>query len=259
MTHHVTDADRLVFGFLLLILLLAPSSAAAQDARTLLEQFLSKISAVSVNDLAVTQEIVVVDPSGSGQKVSGEQHLYLKPPNKRRLETQLESSRVVTLVNGSRLVMQRDGKAYEAPPGDRMRDWRGPIFLFQRSAQDLLAQWQGHGIRTDVLHQTTHGGRAVTVIGAAPGDQSLPSVWLDPVYGVVRLVTREETPAGLKRIELSLSDFRPMVNGISYPYKQETLLDGQPFSVVSVKSVRVNSGLSDELFDPDRLLRESPR
>src|SRR3990172_7929370 len=249
MTHVVTGASRFVFGFSLLILFHAPSRAAAQDARTLLERFLSKVSAVSVNDLAVTQEIVIVDPSGSGQKVSGEQRLYLKPPDKRRLETQLESTRVVTLLNGSRLVMQSEGKAREAPPGDRARDRRDLIFPFQRSAQDLLAQWQSHGIRTDLVHQGTHGGRAVTVIGATPGDQSLPSVWLDPEYGVVRLVTREETPAGLKRIELSLSHFRPMVGGISYPYKQETLLDGQPFSVVSVKSVRVNSGLSDELFD----------
>ena len=257
MTLHVTNAGRLLFGFLLLILLHAPSVATAQDAKVLLEQFLSKISAVSVNDLAVTQEIVIVDPGGSGQKVSGEQRLYLKPPSKRRLETRLESARVVTLVNGSRLVMQSDGKAYEAPPGDRVRDRRDLIFPFQRSAQDLLAQWQSHGIRTDVIHQVTHGGRAVTVIGATPDDRSLPSVWLDPEYGVVRLVTREETPAGLKRIELSLSDFRPMVGGVSYPYKQETLLDGRPLSVVSVKSVKVNSGLPDELFDPDRLLQES--
>jgi len=257
MTLHLTDARRVIFGFFLLILLQAPSVATAQDAKALLEQFLSRVSAVPVNDLAITQEIMVVDPGGSGQKVSGEQRLYLKPPGKRRLETQLEGTRVVALANGSRLVMQSDGRAYEAPPGDRSRDRRDLIFPFQRSAQDLLTQWQSHGIRTHVIHQATHGGRNVAVIGAAPDDRSLPSVWFDPEYGVVRLVTKEETPAGLKRIELILSDFRPMVGGLSYPYKQETFLDGRPFSVASVKSVRVNSGLSDDLFDPDRLLRES--
>jgi hypothetical protein len=55
---------------------------------------------------------------------------------------------------------------------------------------------------------TRVGTRTVTVIGARPGDRDIPAVWLDPDYGVVRLVTREQLPNGAKLVDLTLSEHR---------------------------------------------------
>lgn len=251
-----TSFRRFVFGLAVLGSLVGALPASG-DGPPALERFLLKASSVTVSDLSVAQEIILTDPGGSGQKASGEQRLYLRPPAQRRIEITVEGERIVRLVNGSRLVIQRDGKSYEASPAERLRDSRDLTLPFQRSAREFLAQWQSYGVRTDLVHETEYGGRKVTVFGLSRGDDSAPSVWLDADLGVVRLVVREETPVGPKRVELSFSDFRPLIGQFLYPHRQQTLLEGQPFITTTVKSIRVNSGLADDLFDPDRLLRES--
>ena len=252
-----TSLRAVVFGLTMLESLLGPLPLLAADGPPALERFLLKASSATVSDLLVTQEIVLTDPGGSGQKALGEQRLYLKPPVRRRIEITVEGERIVRLVNGSRLVIQRGGKSYEASSAERLRDSRDLTLPFQRSARELLAQWQSYGVRTDLVREAEYAGRRVTVFGASRDDSSAPTVWLDPDLGVVRLIVREETPVGPKRVELSFSDFRPLIGEMSYPYRQETLLEGKPFITTTVKSIRMNSGLADDLFDPDRLLRES--
>ena len=76
-------------------------------------------------------------------------------------------------------------------------------------------------------HVARVGGRTVTVIGARPGERDVPAVWLDADYGVVRIVTRERLPNGVKLVDLTLSEHRPLVGRLFFPYRQEVFVDGK--------------------------------
>jgi len=115
--------------------------------------------------------------------------------------------------------------------------------------------WRSLGIRDDVVHDERAGGRLVTVIGARPGDRASPAVWLDPEYGVIRLVWREKLPAREGVVDLALSDHRRVVSDFFYPFRREIFLDGRLLTRVTIRDVAVNTNLPDDLFDPAALRR----
>jgi hypothetical protein len=97
------------------------------------------------------------------------------------------------------------------------------------------------------------GARQVTVIGARPGDRDVPAVWLDPDYGVVRLITREQLPNGAKLVDLTLSVHRPRAGRLYFPYRQEMFVDGKLLMLFTVRSIAINTNPADALFEPASL------
>lgn len=243
----------------LLGVLLFAGSAAAQDARQAVEQFVSRLGQVSVTDMMVTETLTLHNPKDSWQRVTGERRLWIKVPARQRQETKVEDFRELLVLNGDRLVVERGGKVFEAPPPDRARQRVHTLFPFPRTADDLLVEWRSLGVRTEVAEAVRVGGRTLTVIGARTGDRQSPSVWLDPDYGVVRFITREAGPGGPKLLDLAFSEHRKVPAGFFYPFRQEIFLNGKLLSVAVVRSVEVNTGLPDSLFDPDALLKGAPR
>ena len=108
-------------------------------------------------------------------------------------------------------------------------------------------------MRSDVSYETQLAGRAVTVIGAKPGERAVPQVWLDAERGVVRFIARERLPTGDGLVDLTFSEHRPLAGGFAFPYRQEAFVDGKLVLLVVVRSAQVNTNPDDALFDPDRL------
>lgn len=238
--------------------LVFPPSAQAQHAPTAVERFVARLNEISVVDMVVTQTLTVYDPKDSSQQVTGQQRLAIKLPARQRLETEIGGDRYVQVLNGDRMVVQQGGKVFEAPPLERARQRAHTLFPFRRTAADLLVEWRSLGVKTEVAHTSRVGARAVTVIGAPEGDRTSPAVWLDPEYGVIRFITREEGP-GARLLDLAFSEHRKVAAGFFYPFRQEIFRDGKLLSLTAVRSVDVNTSLPDSLFDPDALLKGPAR
>jgi outer membrane lipoprotein-sorting protein len=233
------------------------SPGVAQDAKTAVAAFVARLSDVAVTDMVIVQNVTLYHPDGRHPQSTGEQRALFKLPLRQRLEQTVEGQREVRLAVGDRVwVRQADGKTYEMPAGERGSDRTHLLVPFRRSAADLLAEWRSLGVRVDVSHVTRVGGRAVTVIGAKPGERDVPSVWVDGEYGVIRFVTRERLPQGPGLVDIAFSEHRPLAGGFYFPHRQEAFVDGKLLLLITVRSVRVNAGLPDSLFDPEALRRE---
>ena len=77
--------------------------------------------------------------------------------------------------------------------------------------------------------------------------------WIDPEYGVVRFIRRERLPKGEGIVDLAFSEHRPLTGAFAFPHRQEAFVDGKMIVLIVVRSVKVNTGLSDALFDPEAL------
>ncbi len=233
------------------------SPGVAQDAKAAVAAFVARLSDVAVTDMVIVQNVTLYHPDGRHPQSTGEQRALFKLPRRQRLEQTVEGQREVRLAVGDRVwVRQADGKTYEMPAGERGSDRTHLLVPFRRSAADLLAEWRSLGVRVDVSHVTRVGGRAVTVIGAKPGERDVPSVWVDGEYGVIRFVTRERLPQGPGLVDVAFSEHRPLAGGFYFPHRQEAFVDGKLLLLITVRSVRVNAGLPDSLFDPEALRRE---
>jgi hypothetical protein len=239
---------------LVLAALAAGAPAVAQDARAAVEAFVARVSDVRISDLVIDQSLTLYHPDGPRRVSEGEQRMLFKLPQRQRVEQTVEGQREIQLTVGDRVWVRRaDGKVSEAAVSEQTRALTHVLVPVKRRAADLLAEWRSRGIRDDVSHTARVGGRPVTVIGAHPGDRDVPAVWLDPDYGVVRIVTRERLPNGRRLLDLTLSEHRPLVGKLFFPYRQEVFVDGKLLVLLTVRAVAINTNPADALFDPASL------
>jgi hypothetical protein len=237
------------------LLLLGASGPGAPDVRGAVNAFVTRIAAADIRDLVIDQILDVYDAQGRHRQTRVDQRLFIKMPDLQRLEQTVEGVREIQIVAGDRAWSRRaEGKIGEMSL-DRRRDTARLLLPLKRSGDELLADWRTLGVRDDVAHVATVTHRRITVIGASPGDRDSPSVWLDPQYGVVRLITRQKLPDGPALLDLSLSEYHALIGGVFFPYRQEAFVNGKLLLLITVRSVSVNTGLRGELFDPDALRR----
>jgi hypothetical protein len=243
----------------LLVVLVAVAlvgGAVAADSRAAVDSFLQRFAQVSVNSLVIEQTLTLYDPTGRQAKSTGEQRIYVKLPRRQRVEQLVDGQREVRLTVDDRAWVRRaDGRTHELPPPDYRRDRTHLLVPLRRTGADLLAEWTALGVRGDVSYDTQVAGRAVTVIGATPGQRAVPQVWLDGERGVVRFVARERLPKGDGLIDLTFSEHRRLAGGFAFPYRQEAFVDGKLVLLVVVRSAAVNTNPDDALFDPEALKR----
>jgi outer membrane lipoprotein-sorting protein len=238
------------------VVLVVVGGALAADSRAAVEAFVGRLGSVNVTSLVVEQTLTLYDPAGRQAKSTGEQRLYLKLPRRQRVEQTVDGQREVRLSVDNRVwVRGTDGRTYEAPPPEQRRDPTHLLVPFRRTGADVLAEWTSLGVRGDRSYETQVAGRAVTVIGAKPGERAVPQVWLDAERGVVRFVARERLPKGESLVDLTFSEHRPLTGGFVFPYRQEAFVDGKLVVLVVVRSAAVNTNPDDALFDPDLLKR----
>lgn len=231
------------------------SPAPATEARRAVEAFVAQLGESRVTDLVVVETIAIYDPDGRLPQSRGEQRLYVKIPGRQRVEQVIEGRREVRLTAERRTWVRRpDGTTYERPP-ERERERVHLLTPFRRSAADLLAEWRAFGVRDEISYWTRFRGRPVLVIGAGPDDRESPAVWLDEDLGVVRVIRRERLPTGPALVDLTLSEHRPLAAGFHFPHRQELFVGGKLLMLITVRSVEVNVGLPDALFDPEALRR----
>src|SRR6266540_2110450 len=194
--------------------------AAGQDARAAVEAFVARLPDVRISDLTIDQNLTLYHPGGRGPSSVGEQRMFFKLPQRQRLEQTVEGQREVQITVGDRVWVRRaDGTVSEIPAA-------GPV----RALTHLLVP-----------------------VKRRSGDRDVPAVWLDADYGVVRIVTRERLPNGTRLLDLTLSEHRPLIGGLYYPYRQEVFVDGKLLILFTVRSVAINTNPADALFEPASL------
>ena len=232
----------------------APVVAVGQDVRAAVEAFVARVSDVQVGDLVIDQNLALYHPDGHRPYLAGEQRTFFKVPRRQRVEQTVDGQREIQIMVGNRVWIRRaDGRVSEVPAVEPLRALANVLVPVQRRAADLLAGWRARGVRDDVSHVARVGSRTMTVIGARPGDRDVPAVWLDADYGVVRIVTRERLPNGVKLVDLSFSEHRPLVGRLFFPYRQEVFVDGRLLMLFTVRSVAINTNPADALFEPANL------
>lgn len=237
-------------------LVVAPAAAGDGEARRAVEAFVARVAGARIADLTIRQTLTIFHPDGRHPQSTAEQVVYLKLPRRQRIEQTIDGRRRVRIAVDDRAwVRDADGSVKESGP-EPGRDRTNLILPLARNASELLAEWKAFGVAADVVWQARVRGRPVTVIGARADERDRPAVWLDPDYGVVRLVTRERLPEGETLLDLALSEHRPVQEGFYLPFRQEVFANGRLLLLMTIRSVSVNDNLPDRLFDPDALGRE---
>ena len=115
--------------------------------------------------------------------------------------------------------------------------------------------WKSVSDKTVLLDKESVGGRDCHVIDFSADDEApLDKIWLD-TEELLMIQAEVSAPNG-KMMRILLSDFRPLEGEWKMPYKTEVFQNDKLMATMTMTSVDVNTGLSDDLFDADKIEAE---
>ncbi len=109
--------------------------------------------------------------------------------------------------------------------------------------------------RLVLLGKEKVGGRSAWVIEVkqdekAPGIEAFSKVWIDTSnYWMLKAESKTQRGVAVSQ----LSDFRKVRGAFSMPFLHEVSINGVLQSKMVTKNVKINTGLSDDLFDASKL------
>jgi outer membrane lipoprotein-sorting protein len=248
MTERINDAGVKALVVALITLLLGVSHGLAADWPSILKQGKAKHTNFEkeIKDMAIVQESTMITPE---RKITSEMKLFSKG-EKFRMETKTEMPEASPGMGGMETTMIYDGKDMWM-----ISPFMGKKKLPKEKEKEHQAERNWWGMvseKAKIVGTEKVGNRECYVVDfTEQKDSHFDKVWLDKKNLV--LTKAESKGAKGKAIISRYSDFRKIKGEWEMPYKTEIYEGNKLLSTTLVKSLQVNKGLSDDLFDPNRV------
>ncbi|MCK4245124.1 MAG: hypothetical protein KAX20_05810, partial [Candidatus Omnitrophica bacterium] len=198
-----------------------------------------------VKDITILQEIKATAPQGEATS----EMKILKKGKKFRMEITLPTSGIPAGMAGMKTIIIFDGKdTWMISP------FTGKKKLSEEEEKEYqkVDWWDWVSEKAKIVGTEKVGERECYVVEVEE-EKRVPftKVWVDK-KGLL-LVKAEGGGPVKKKMGYLFSDFRKIENGWELPYRIDISIDGSPLYASFVKSLEINSGLSDDLFDPDKV------
>jgi len=236
-------------GVIVLVMALAGLMLGVSEGQTApWSNILEEIKAKYVNfekevkDITILQEMKASAPQG---EITSEMKI-LKKGKKFRMEIILPTSEIPA---GMKIIIISDGKD----------SWLiSPFMGKQKLSEEEEKEYQGidwwdwFSEKVKIVGTEKVAERECYVVEIEE-ERRVPftKVWVDK-KGLLLIKAEDEGPAK-KKIGYLFSDFRKIEGGWELPYRIEISTDGSPLYASFIKSLEINKGLSDDLFDPDKI------
>jgi outer membrane lipoprotein-sorting protein len=240
-----------VIVLLLISLVLIVSQGFTQDLAGLLKELEAKYAKFEeeIKDMTAVQEINVVTPEG---KMVSEMQM-LRKGEKFRMDTTMDMSQAPDMPEGMgemKTIIIYDGKdtwMISSFTGKKKK-LSGEV---EKQYQKEKNWWELISEKAKIVGTEKVDKRECYVVEIKEEEYPFTKLWLDKTNLV--LIKGESKGTEEETILLINSDFKKIKGGWEMPYKTELYADGKLMSTSLVKSLEINQGLSDDLFDPDKV------
>jgi outer membrane lipoprotein-sorting protein len=198
----------------------------------------------AIKDMTMEQEMKATTPQGEMTSTSkmyrkGEKYRVestTKMPPMPQMPKEMQEMKAIVINDGKDIWMISPFSGKQKLPEEQKK--------MQRSESDW---WDLISDKAKVTGSENVGGRDCYVIEIVE-QKDLPytKMWLDK-KALVLTKAENKAPNG-ETVQAVFSDFKKMKDWET-PYKTEVTSAGKPLSVIVIKSLEINKGLSDDLFD----------
>jgi outer membrane lipoprotein-sorting protein len=245
----------LILFTLLACLILGAVPSSAEDWASLSKVLRDRCSKFdqSVKDISLTMEMT---NSSSEGKLTTESVLYHKG-DRFRAEVSMEGMegadipaemmhmKTVVIGDGKNIWMINPAMGKTQIPASAGNMYRG-----QWDCSDYLPG------KAEVIGSETIGGYDCFVIAVKDEESNYSKLWIDKKSS--SLIKYEGKPQEGKTTIALFSDFKKVTGDCMLPHKTEVYSGKDLISTIIIKSVEVNKGLADDLFDPDKVQSKGP-
>lgn len=250
MTERINHTGVKVVLLALVSLTLAVNQGFTQNLSSILKELEVKYVKFEeeIKDMTTVQEIKVV--TSEGEMVSEMQ--MLRKGEKFRMETTMQMSQAPDMPEGMgemKTIIIYDGKDTWM-----ISSFTGKKKLSGKDEKQYQRErnwWKLISEKAKLLGTEKVGKRVCYVVEIKDKEYPFTKLWLDKRNLV--LIKNESKGTEGEIILLIHSDFRKIKGDWEMPYKTEMYADGELMATSLVKSIKINKGLSDDLFDPDKV------
>lgn len=228
---------RLVTWMIACALMMGATVAmAAEEAvpKDLIENW--EAAAQEIKDMKIQQEMTI--PDGPPEPV---QMTVLRKGPKYRSEMTMQGMTIITIFDGTDTWMVTPMGVQKSPMRQQTPNV-APGTAFPEGAR-LTGSESVDGRDCHIIEFTD------------PATGEITKLWIDK--NVPTIVKYEGKQDGQTTVA-SYSDFRKVKGDYEMPYKCEMTSNGQPAGSVTMKSIEVNTGLNDDIFDPNSEAAKKP-
>ncbi len=201
----------------------------------------------SARTCVVMQTTVIYDPALEGGMGELEETLYYLYPDRFRCEVNTPEGEQVRVVGPEGAILVTNGKIIGETenPFDHFKD-----LLLYRQKDLLFKRLSEQDVDLGVVSLGRYKGRIAYVIGAKYPDESVSQVWIEKnTFRPIRYVLRGGGPHGAILEEIEYADYMSLEKGRWYPARILFFQNGQLARMYLLKTIKVNTELSDQLFD----------
>ncbi|HEY3294055.1 MAG TPA: hypothetical protein VGL38_01310 [bacterium] len=230
------------------VLLLSGGSLFAQAGQDALQKALDKCSRqhTDIHDMTIMQDITIPSPEGT---ITAEQKSFEKG-DKSRMEMNMLPP------PGADTSMMASGMGKVTTISDGRNTWLispmvGKQQIPEKGDPSSANCWGLKFENARVAGSETVNGRECWIVESGRPDSINDRYWLDKAkFDVLKGESKDGEGHVLRWM---LSDFRPVLGHYDYPYKMEVFSGDTVVATMTVRTIAVNTGLSDTLFDADRI------
>jgi len=251
MTERINCTGVRVVLLVLVSLTLAVSQGLTQDLSSILKEAEAKYAKFKeeIKDMTAVQEMKMV--TSEGEMISEME--MLRKGEKFRMDTTIEMSQAPDMPEGmgeTKTITIYDGKdTWMISPFMGKKKLSGEE---EKQYQRERNWWELISEKAKIAGTEKVGKRECYVVKIQEEEYPFTRLWLDKTNLV--LIKGESKGTEGETILLVHSDFRKIKGDWEMPYKTEIYADGELMSTSLVKSLEINKGLSDDLFDPDKVM-----
>lgn len=198
-----------------------------------------------VKDMTIVQEITMVTPEGERTSEAK----MLRKGKKFRRESTMQMPDMPKEMGEIETITIYDGKdiwIISSLVKQKISDEERKKYQTERNWWEFLSE------NAEIVGTEKVGARDCYVVEIEEQKESpFTKVWLEK-KNLVLVKAESREPTG-EKVLLVFSDFRKIKSDWEIPYKTEMYADGKHTLTTLVKSVDINKGLSDDLFNPEKV------
>lgn len=237
-----------------LLLFFIPVNAYVLQGPHLLELMAQNIG--KTESLFVSQKLALYDDSFKDGSIELKEALKYLFPEKFRSDIVSKNGKRIHVVSKGRSLTIIDGKtvARHETIFDRYKD----IILYN-SRSALIQKLVHLGINTSVASLGRFENKPVYILGAQYPDESVSQIWINKeTFRPFRwIISTERSKGRIDSLEVRYSKWRK-IRKIFYPMHIEFYQDDQLIRTIKVDEIKVDPGISEALFDINRLKSTYP-
>ena len=195
-----------------------------------------------IRNMIIVKETKMITPQGEFKISSKEIVVY---PDKTRSEINMPFGEVVMVVNGEKGWIKAP-QGIQDLPESQLKDMKKGL---ERDTIYLLQNIKKEGIKIQAIAPEEIEGKKAEVVLITDKKGNSIKLAIDPETGLILKKSYQgKTMMGPAKLDEFYSDYRE-VSGIKIPFHIVVNSNGKKFAEVDIKEVKINSQISDSLFE----------